>query len=975
MFKTFLDEQQLTEGKTLASKVKGVVIGDLLSAIYSKVQDEPFKNKDISDILSQFNMTNKDASNLFFALKKDGLINSPTKGQMQIPANVAADIQKDYQKGVQADTEKVAKTKAIKNIGTTKTVKFKVPKVSSGSKYLDQMVTLLDHMDSSADGITKKTYMLAGDPGTGKTSFIESLGTLTGIPLVVIEAPHITQEHLINIPFLVIDGHKRTEGNIAIADHDKPESFKIVQAESALVTTLKSKKRRTDDQVQKFINQNKVLRDIQPKLQYEIDLVKKRYNSILFLDEFYRTTSKKIRNVLRNILNGKIGDDKIPAGTYIIMATNINDEGIDDIPENHDFNLMKYDTPDKEDLFNYFYGKYVDNPEEAPETYDPEASRTRSGISIKPEVFNGFFENVRPEDLGKNDEDADVRLSPRRLEQMLIYVDSQTPCKDQKEAEALISYITTSLSNYLEDGEAGKSEMVEPYVKIVKDIIKETSNLSEGIVDALKPMGKTDWGYILDAQIDAKLKLGDSKKYVPVVSGDPGIGKTSAAVEIARERNMGFIQIDVSNRSAEDFSGMPNADMTDENITVEFTEPALYRLIMSEYNHSKMPGKYKNASFTDGQWVQDGNIIEPGEKPDYKVILLFDEMNRTSPAVFNSMRKILLEKQFSDSYMLPPDIMMMGAINPKGEGTMEFTSHTRDVLDIIPASASFSDVMNYAQNVDKIKDINDTMGFDLSGTVAKTLSMLGDDFHSERNSVDDDARELEPGEQPFWWNLNGQIVYISGREFTEALFEIVVKTQKSFRRMGWDVNTQFSEEEYDKFIEEAINIFAKYLGMGLNMVVVKMAVEDFVPTLQGRIINDGRIRNLYKIIKDKRSKGEVTLARMLEKTNYSEKPLGKGVIGDYIKYMTPTQMTGDMSQVINALMQDKTPLEAMEKVMTITKKLKKSFKESGANFEYIDKLNKRVKGEIVVLIDNGNLPLVSVMKDTKLMSEIEQLVS
>lgn len=46
--------------------------------------------------------------------------------------------------------------------------------------------------------------LLAGDPGTGKTSFVRFLAHLLGMQLIVIEAPHITEEHTINIPFIVL---------------------------------------------------------------------------------------------------------------------------------------------------------------------------------------------------------------------------------------------------------------------------------------------------------------------------------------------------------------------------------------------------------------------------------------------------------------------------------------------------------------------------------------------------------------------------------------------------------------------------------------------------------------------------------------------------------------------------------------------------------------------------------------------------
>ncbi len=44
--------------------------------------------------------------------------------------------------------------------------------------------------------------LLGGDPGIGKTTFVELFSDLTGIHLITIEIPHIVEEHIINIHFL-----------------------------------------------------------------------------------------------------------------------------------------------------------------------------------------------------------------------------------------------------------------------------------------------------------------------------------------------------------------------------------------------------------------------------------------------------------------------------------------------------------------------------------------------------------------------------------------------------------------------------------------------------------------------------------------------------------------------------------------------------------------------------------------------------
>ena len=63
--------------------------------------------------------------------------------------------------------------------------------------------------------------MLGGDPGIGKTSFIELFSDLTGVHLITIEIPHIVEEHIINIPFLVYNPNNGTTQAGRSELHDK----------------------------------------------------------------------------------------------------------------------------------------------------------------------------------------------------------------------------------------------------------------------------------------------------------------------------------------------------------------------------------------------------------------------------------------------------------------------------------------------------------------------------------------------------------------------------------------------------------------------------------------------------------------------------------------------------------------------------------------------------------------------------------
>ena len=843
--------------------------------------------------------------------------------------------------------DKQMPVKGVKDITKLKARKFIVPKVGNNSKYLDQMKKILFHMGGYADGVVKTTYMLAGDPGTGKTSFIKSLSTLTGIPLVVIEAPHITQEHLINIPFIVLDGPKRHEGQVTI--DDSPQGMKVVQAESNLVTQLKSKRKRTDEQIQKEINKSKVLRDIQPVLRAPLNDVKGSFNSILFLDEFYRTSSIKIRNVLRNILNGKIGNDKIPKGVYIIMATNIDDDGVEDIPLNQDFHLMDYDISSKDDFMSYMYGKFVTDVEEEDDSEDNTATN-ESGISIKPEVWNAFMNSLTDGDLGFNDENSDTRLSPRRLEQMIISIDALFPLKDEQGALQLIAFIRNNLSNYLE--RSAHPGLLSKFIEIGYDLINDYN--PEIDIEKLKNMyiKDSDWRNQLKTEVELKLALGNERKYVPVVSGQPGIGKTTQMISMAKELEMGFIQIDVSNLTPEDITGMPIANMGDDTITTDFSEPNLYITIMKDYNE------------------QIESVRQDGRK--YNIVLLFDEMNRASVPVFNSIRKVLLEKEF-EHVKLPDDIIVTGAINPNDIGALEFTSHTRDVLDIIPSSGNFSKTINYISTHDKLKGISEKLGFDIAESVSGVMSQLAIEFQSENDTENNPIGDVDV--RPFYWSDGSAVFYVSPREMTEACTNACVQVKGALLMMNYDLDQDYSNDEYDLFIKECVNVTAKSFVDSLNNTLLKQDIQDFGRLIGMKITGNEKFKKMFESIRTKKSANVMNLVQILESAGGDINFLDKGVIGNYIKDFSSTEIIQDVSQIVNKYIDEDGIINAIEKMIDLTTKLTKTFDKLDVSNIYADQLNKHIGPKIIGLLETDDYDLFDLIeKNPKVLEKLEKLI-
>lgn len=943
--------KEINEAFSISSPVKKlskITFAEVIQAIYAKFGAGVFSEK---DLISNFQYQKEETSSIVVKLTGEGYLERPARGVFKLAQqgidfashSTVSDLKKaedevlgsDDLEGLGGEEEAKAAentgevARGVKDIEKLRVKKFKTPVIGNNSKFKDQIKTLLSHMKSTGQGLTKTTFLIAGDTGLGKTSMINNLSVLTGIPTVIIEAPHITQEHLINIPFLVIDGNKKRDGQVTIDTNES--DFKVVQAESSLVTQIKTMTQRSPEQRQALINKNPVLKQVSQDTQIarRINGIEGMFNCILFIDEYFRTSSKQIKNVLRNILNGRIGNDHIPEGVYIIMASNVDDQGIDDIPENYDFHMMKYDAPEKEDYMNYIKGKYVAETEEVDANGKPIETETPSGISLKSEVYNTFYDKLTDNLISVTDESTDTRLSPRRLEQLILYVNSVVPCKTNDEVAALYAIVKSNFSNYL-SGDMNSS--YEAYLDIVKTIVKETS---PDVNANTLPLGKADWKKSLAQEIDVKMSLGEHRKYIPVIAGDPGIGKTQIARTIAKEKHMGLIMIDVSNLNAEDFTGLPIANTSGEEITTKFSEPNLYTFIMKEYN--AIINDYKE------------------DNRKYNVLILFDEISRTKPAVFNAMRKVLLEKEFSTEFKIPEDCMIIGALNPVGEGTTELTRHTTDSLDIIAGTAKFSDVMAYIEGREEFSKINQALGFEANKIVANIITSVAREFQSVERP--DTGEKLSQEEAPFWWTVDDETFYISGREYTEAISNIVGQLEDRLLDMDWDPNANYEDTDYEAFMQEALNVTAKTFGDTLNMIVTKMKVSNFVPTLIGKLTNNSKYKDAFKVMKEKKAADELPLDELYKKAGRNLQFISKRMVGSYLRYTTsPTQFGQDYSRMLNLLFEDHSVKDVASVIMELASNMKTIFDEldypEAVQNAYTDIMLKMTKGQMIALIEN-----------------------
>ncbi|MCK5678975.1 MAG: hypothetical protein KAH72_10940, partial [Flavobacteriaceae bacterium] len=155
-FKNFLSTE-LTEINLLDKPNKN---GDskrmVLVALYGQFGDSEFSTLDLKNVKSIYGQ--KEATNMITGLVKAGFLTKNSK-TLQLTNTAVVELGGSVTKAEtddeitqdDIDAAKISKSKVIKNLGKTKSVRFKVPKVSKGSNYLDQMKTLLRHMKSTAE--------------------------------------------------------------------------------------------------------------------------------------------------------------------------------------------------------------------------------------------------------------------------------------------------------------------------------------------------------------------------------------------------------------------------------------------------------------------------------------------------------------------------------------------------------------------------------------------------------------------------------------------------------------------------------------------------------------------------------------------------------------------------------------------------------------------------------------------------------
>lgn len=668
---------------------------------------------------------------------------------------------------------------------------------------------ILANMRTKKDGTGQAGILLSGDPGVGKTSFIKFFSTLMGFEQITIEAPHITEEHIINIPFIVFNPANNTEKREV--EHLDDSDYKIVLADSNLFSKIKGLKKLPDDQYLKTIyNGPKDLISIfeefdgsEKEIPDDFKQVREHFDTILFLDEYFRQSSTRIRNMLRGILNGKLGHHDIPENCYVIYASNLNDEGVDtDISLNNDFKEIEFGTPNKEDWFSWLVNKYSND-------------KRYNKNPIKKEVIEKFHKMLDEEHLNNNDVDAEVRTSPRRWEQLITYINASIPPKDQKDAKGLMTNVKLNFKNYLT---GAHSSLYNKVLKAVEELIEETSDFRQTADDT---HDDTDWRTTLEHQIQQKMKLGGTRTYVPIVSGMPGIGKTSEAARVATDLDLRYIYIECSKLDAEDVTGIPLSKKgkgKGDNIETDFSEPKLYLEIM------------KDAEEADKHYLttEKGKAMGAAEykKKEWKYLIFFDEFNRVKPNVFNALRQVILEKKFGGSnYKLPEGSIVIGAINPKDHGAIPLTQHMSDVVDVIDAKASWANTKTYIKDklMPKIKGVDDKIKESLYNFVVA----FADKFKNKSG---------DPKTRQFYLDIGNQDIYMSPREYSDWFSNSAEHFQMTLKRKLKKLDpSNYTQEDMTKLDHDLKEVVFDSFKSTMSFVLKKQGADS--PEFLGDVKN------------------------------------------------------------------------------------------------------------------------------------------
>ena len=732
------------------------------------------------------------------------------------------------------------------------------------TKYIDDMEVRNGSMGNSY-GI-----MLAGDPGIGKTTFMKNLGKLLGIEVTIIEAPHVIEEHLIRIPFIVYNPSNDTQkkgvsqGKLEL---DKKGDFLVVYSNNYLLQEMKKSRVMSDTEYLKHVYENldRNLINVFEELGGDKDTIPdeirkaRTFSNILFIDEYFRTANTKITNILRGVLGGNLGDVSIPKGIYVAYASNVKDEGIASIQAHQVFDTIEMETPSKDDWFTYLVNKF---------------EKDKQGVKLKPELLNKLHKTIEDEHISHNDLDTDIRTSPRRWENLILLINETLPVHNLSEAKSLLANVTANFT----DNEKTVSGLGKLVIKAITELITETSSVTaeELAEDTEEP----HWEEQLRQQISAKVKLGNHRQYIPLIAGDAGVGKTTGLEQLAKEFNMGYIKIDVPTLDKDSVIGTPVTKESvksilakGEEVDFAFTTPKLLKTIQD---------KIKNIE----------SNLKPKGTNGFKYMIFFDELDKPqSIDVFNALRKIILEKEFANGEKIPDGTVMVAAMNRQAmRGSTKLTKHMSDVVDMIHAEPSKTKTLDFLSKELENHEHVDEKNKQYIPRFVSAWSDVMEHFGST------EAQGKERG--AFYLNVGGGMtLYFSPRDYTSAIIKAIHAYGKIVDKINkgkyQDVDPQIVSKDIKNAVSEPLervmrtNFLKEYNDMG----------ADFISKFHNWFEQDSNVSSLLKDVTVAVTKGgrlDKAFKKILENENYdymNDK--------DLIEYFTRDNDETDFAKQLN----------------------------------------------------------------------------
>jgi MoxR-like ATPase len=688
---------------------------------------------------------------------------------------------------------------------------------------IERQVEFLKKVINNMVSGSSRKLLIGGDTGIGKTSFAKQFAKILGMPIVVIEIPHIVEEELINIPYIVYDavggsreGIEKIE-KIPPPDENGVRDIKVVLAKSWLASNLASINKMPNDPYKKFVetkldpNSKKLLEKYLDEYPDDIETVRSMYDRILFFDEFFRQSTPTIKNILRNVLNGQIGNDKIPDGTYTMYASNLSDAAhgaIDPQLGNEEYDQPEFKPPTAREWLDYTVGT--------------------AGVEWHNEVVEAFKNVMTDEAVSYKDANTKIRTSPRRWSDTMVYVNTLYPFGSARDA----GIAQLVLRRQFQDEQGKTSKAYEILDKILNELIKKSGHKEIPSVSA------QDWQEVLLQNVMVKQKAGESKKYIPVIQGAPGIGKTSVVYGFeGPPYNMRVIPITASTLSPDSITGLPTTTLKDkegkklepDEMETHFSEPPLYldihkKIKMAELGYYKelvtkqKEGKLGNKTAKD--------VFKEFKSQPYKYVIFFDEINRVpNVRTFNSIRRLILEKEFNSRYKLPSDAIIIAAMNPSdiGKSVIGLTDHFRDAIDLIDVEPKWETTVSYLKDsvVPKLKNAEYKPSDEAIDLALELIKNFPKQF-ADKHITDDQGNILKTHIAPeFYINVGGiHRPYMSPRAYTDTFKSLTAALDGQMKFINRklnagknlsddEINQRLTETAKESFMDYFRNLFFK----------------------------------------------------------------------------------------------------------------------------------------------------------------------